>query len=156
VPVDISGHRHFILSRNQVSAADTAAPTGNNGTLQGANTAVEIPLSAKGGITHVLVYIDGSASDAAAIVSVYGLLDESNALSSDPSNLFAGKWFALWQLNSGAAISGTTKSAFVASGNDVLFAQSLGHVSLYRKLTAVVTGFTSVSSISIAFIFEEP
>ena len=156
MPVDISGHRELIICRNNVSAADTAAPTGTNGTLQGINTAIEIPLDSKGIITHALVFIDGSASDAAAIVSIYGLTDESGNIPSDSSNLFTGKWFALWQLNSGSTITGTTRSAFIGANNAVLFAQSLGHITAYKKLTAAVSSFTSVTSIYIAFLFEKP
>ena len=156
MPVDISGFRALKICRSGVSASDTIAPTGNGGTLQGASTAVEVPANSAGGITHVLVFLDGSASSAQAIVTILGLPDESSGLSdSDPSNLFAGKWFALWQLTGGSAVTSSTRNAIAPAGNDVLYAESLGHITAYRKLTATITSLSNATAY-VAFVFETP
>ena len=156
MPVDLSGAKKLVICRDQASAADTVAPTGDSGTLQSASTAVEIPAEARGGVTHALVYIAGSAASPSTVITILGLPENSSEEPNDTGNLFAGKWFALWQLNGGTAISATTKNAVAPASNVVLYAEALSHITAYRKLTATVTSFTNISTISVAFLFEEP
>lgn len=134
--VDLAGSKVVQKSRDSVSTADTAYPSGS-----GSAGAVTVPPRARGATTHLLIAGDGSGSAASGIFTIYGYIAS------------LGLWFALAQANGGGAVTTTTKTAIVLSTTDFQYAESLDHISAFDELTVLVTSLTGTMTMS--FVFEE-
>mgnify|MGYP001600440680 CR=1 FL=1 len=115
-----------------------------------------MPTQGRGSLTHALVRINGSGATVAAKVTILGLLSfDAGILGSTAGETdIRDQWFVLGQLNGGATITATTKTTVSPAANDVLYAESLSHITIYDSLWALVTDFTVVDSITVAFVFE--
>mgnify|MGYP001613979149 CR=1 FL=1 len=167
MPVDITGGHKFILCRSEITAADTLPPVTNDAILQGVATVVVIPTEAKGGITHCLVFARQNIAGSTSLSLTVSVLGKPILTTTEPMLSNSDRWYALWQLNNGSSITSTTRTAIAPQGvtssntadgtSRLLYAESLGHVSIYDRLTALVTGFSSnVGTVSVGFIFEAP
>lgn len=159
MPVDVSGAKFFRISRYGITTSDTALPFGAT-----ADGHVTIPPEARGGITHCLIVASNEATsqaDPSLKITVYGLLDDTVDTENDPNGRFTGSnWFALWQLNNGNAVTTTTRTPALTyalgTAEAILYAESLGHVSMYKKLCMRFTSMSTNLTASGGFVFEAP
>lgn len=145
------GRQSIVILKSRVTGADASYPTA-------ATDGVAVPSSAKGGITHILVYINGSAATVAAKVTVLGYMafNSGEAGGGSGETDIRNKWYVLAQLNDATVIEDTTKTTVSPSGSDVQYAESLSHISMYDRIAVLVTDFTAVTDISVAAVFEAP
>jgi len=143
-----SGKTTIALNRN-VAAVDTATPTGDS-----PSGAIPIPDDARGERCHVLVKLNGNADSPSAIITLFGLMHLSTDFPNQDST-HQGIWYAVGQLNSGAAINNTTDTPTKPADNDAFFAQAFDHLSAYKKLFAHVTSMANADTVDIGFVFEK-
>lgn len=139
------------ISILKTGSADTVYPTS-------ATFGVSVPKNARGGITHILVAIAGNAATVSGKVTILGHISFTTGEAGGGSGEAAvsGKWFVLAQLNSGLAIEDTTKTSISPTGNDVLYAESLSHVSMYDRIGAISTDHVAIDTLTVAAVFESP
>lgn len=92
----------------------------------------------------MLVDADGSGTGVAARVTIFGRFADR------------GQWYVLAQLNSGSAITRTTKTA-VADGNDFHYAESFAHISACTRLYPLIDATAQLTDgVDVRFAFERP
>ena len=133
---ETTGTQDVQTVRSAVTTADTAYPSA-------ATDGVAVPAGSRGKAVHVLVDADGTGTTVDVTVALFGYVSSQS------------QWYAIGKLNSGSAISRTTKTA-VADGNSIHYAEWSDRVTVYDRITALVEAATALSTVSIYAIFEKP
>lgn len=134
--LDRSGAFRVIPAVVAKTASDTSKPTA-------ATDGVGIPADARGGLVHVLLQLTASDTSGSVIVTIFGY---------DPDLAI---WFAITQLNGGAAIDRTTIMPSALRTNNVEYAEPLLHVASYSRLDARITSLAgTAASVKIWFALE--
>lgn len=117
---------------------------------------IAVPTASRGAISHILVRMSGTGSTVAGRVTICGYLafDSGQAGGGSGETDLRNQWYVLAQLNGAADIIATTKTGVSPSSNQVFYAESLSHVSLYDRIYAVVSTFTAVEYITVGIAFE--
>lgn len=134
--LDTAGSKNIVSARTAVAGSDGACPTL-------VTEGVACP-AVPGSIIHVLVRGSGGAGQA-CVATVFGWSTGSTGV---------GVWYALCQLNNGAAINATTGTPVAPAGNAVFYSETFSHPGAFDRIFVMLTSVVAGSIFAVDVVFE--